>query len=246
MATTRPRTRRKTAAVEDGTEDGVELTPAAAGNGGNGHDALLTAADLFGNFEMPYAVTVTIAGVKTYFFSRPDMDEWEKKENSAPGSRARKETDPESLVWRLDNYCLAFPSTQIKTALMAAGRYSPDPSKSGRRTAAPFIAESFGVAEDSIGFHDADGEEVEEWDEVDVRIVRYANGRFGPRRRPIFHPGWRATFNLQILVPELISPGDVLILVNRAGMVRGIGDNTKFGAGRFVVESFSEPYIASW
>lgn len=214
--------------------------PAPTKANGYSEELELGPADIFGAFELPYAVTVTIAGVKTYFFSRPDMDEWEKKENSAPGSRARKETDPESLVWRLDDGQLAMPSTQMKVALIAAGRYSPDPSKTGRRSAGPFISEALGIQEDHVGFGRDD------WDEIDVRIAKYANNRFGPRRRPILHPGWRATFTLQVLVPELIRPGDVLVLVNRAGMVKGVGDNTKFGAGRFVVEGFSEPFEAHW
>ena len=206
----------------------------------------LDPGEVFGAFELPYALDVTIAGVKTYFFSRPDMDEWEKKENSAPGSRARKETDYETLVWRTEANTLAMPSTQLKVALIAAGRYSPDPSKTGRRSAAPFIGEALSIQEDIVEFHHADGKPYAKWDEVDVRIAKYANGRFGPRRRPILHPGWRASFTLQVLVPELIRPGDTLVLVNRAGMVRGVGDNTKFGAGRFTTQSFSEPYEAHW
>jgi len=197
-------------------------------------------AELFGDFELPYALDIEIAGVKPYFFSRPDMDNWELRESSAPGSRARKETDYESLVWRVDDGTLAFPATQMTKAMVAAGRYSPDPSKTGRRSAGPFIAESFSLAEDHVSFG------VKTWDEIDVRIARYANGRFGPRRRPILNPGWRASFHLQILAPELIRPGDVLVIVNRAGLVKGIGDNTTFGAGRFSVEAFSEPVPIKW
>lgn len=235
-------TTRKTAAQKR-KEETDELVEASEENG-NG--ALLGPAEIFGAFELPYSVQVTIAGVKTYFFSRPDMDEWVKKEESAPGSRARKETDPESLVWRLDDGTLAFPSTQVKTALVAAGRYSPDPSKTGRRSAAPFISEALSIAEEHVGFERSNAEGYLTWDEIDIRIVRYANGRFGPRRRPVLERGWRATFTLQVLVPELIRPGDVLVLVNKAGMVRGIGDNTKFGYGRFTVEGFSEPELAHW
>jgi len=245
MATAvKPRTTRRTKkeAVDEALVEAIEDGSDAHDNGG----VALGAADIFGAFELPYTVEVTVAGVKTYFFSRPDMDEWEKKENSAPGSRARKETDPESLVWRDADGYLAFPSTQIKTAMIAAGRYSPDPSKTGRRSAAPFISEALNVAEDVITFHHLDGEGYETWNEIDVRIVRYANGRFGPRRRPILHPGWHATFTLQVLVPELIRPGDVGVLINRAGMVRGVGDNTKFGAGRFTVATFGTPEPAHW
>lgn len=202
--------------------------------------------EAFGNFTWPYAITVTIAGVKTYFFSRPDMDEWDKKEASAPGSRTRKEVNLESLVWRTEAGTLAFPSTQFKVAMITAGRYSPDPSKTGRRSAGPFIGEAISVAEDHVEFLDANNEPYEKWDEVDRRIAKYAHNKFGPRTRPILNPGWRATCTVQVLVPELIAPGDVLTLINRAGMVRGIGDNTKFGFGRFVVEGFSEPFEAHW
>lgn len=215
-------------------------TTTSKGNGKTKNEVALTPADLFGNFELPYAIDISIAGVKTYFFSRPDMDNWEKRESSAPGSRARHEPDFESMVWRCDDATLAFPATQIQVALMAAGRYSPDPSKTGRRSAGPFIAEAFTVAEEHVSFG------VKDWDDIDIRIAKYANGRFGPRRRPVLEPGWRATFSLQILVPELIRPGDVLVLVNKAGMVKGIGDNTKFGYGRFTVERFSEPFELQW
>jgi hypothetical protein len=200
----------------------------------------MTSAELFGEFELPYAIEITIAGVKQYFFSRPDMDNWERRENSAPGSRARKEVDPESLVWRTDDGNLAFPSTQLKVAAIAAGRYSPDPAKTGRRSAGPFIAEAIGFSEEYVSFGRKD------WDAIDVRIAKYSNLKFGPRRRPILEPGWRATFRLEVLVPELTRPGDVLVLMNKAGMVKGIGDNTKFGYGRFTVEKFSEPFDLTW
>lgn len=212
--------------------------------GGTGEATVteLGPAELFGSLEMPYAVTVTIAGVRTYFFSRPDMDQWEKDEDAPPGAKSKRgaNIDYETLVWRCENGALGFPNTQLQNALMAAGRYSPDPSKTGRRSALPFIGESVTIGEEIVSFG------VSEWDAIDVRIARYANGRFGPRRRPILHPGWRATFNLHVLVPELIRPGDVLVLANRAGMVRGIGDNVKYGAGRFTVESFSEPFELHW
>jgi hypothetical protein len=197
-------------------------------------------AELFGEFEIPYAIDIKIAGVRPYFFSRPDMDSWEAKEKAAPGSKVRTDFDPEALVWRNENADLAFPSTQLKVALMAAGRFSPDPSKTGRRSAMPFIGEAFNVYQDYVSFG------VKNWDAIDVRIAKYANNRFGPRRRPILNPGWRCDFTLQILVPELIRPGDVMVLVNKAGMVKGVGDNTKFGAGRFTVEGFSEAYPLKW
>lgn len=214
--------------------------------GVNGDMPELESKDLFKDVESPYAIRFEIVGVKTYFFARPDVDEFEAKESSAPGSRRRKETNFETLVWRDEKGQLAFPSTQLKTALMMAGRYMPDPSKTGRRSARPFIAEAVSISEELCTFLNGDGLPYKSWDHIDSRLARYRNGSMGPRRRPVLYAGWRAVCTVEVLVPELIAPGDITILMNRAGLVRGIGDNATFGYGRFTVAGIGTAQSLNW
>lgn len=212
----------------------------------DGHAEQLKAASLFADVELPYALRIEVTGVRTYFFARGDASEFEAKEASAPGSTRRRQTDPETLVWRVEGGGLGFPSVQVKNALMMAGRYMPDPSKTGRRSARPFIQEALSVTEEIIPILDSEGKPKKTWDAIDTRLAKYRNGAMGPRRRPILHPGWKAIFHIEVLVPELIRPADVAVLVTKAGMVRGCGDNATYGHGRFAVTGIGNAESLNW
>lgn len=197
-------------------------------------------AELVEAIEIPYSMTFTVRGVRWYFFSRPDVNEFEKKENAAPGSRLRKETDPETLVWRNEDGQLCCPGSQFKQAMLVAARYLPDVTKTGRKSLQTTFGEVVNVADELCTFG------VKKWDDVDTRLVKYRNGAFGPRRRPVLYEGWETSCTVQVSEPQVVSPGTIAIIMQKAGLARGLGDNAKWGYGRFVVSEIGDPENLIW
>jgi hypothetical protein len=190
--------------------------------------------------ETPYTLGFTVKGVKPFFFNRYDVDGFYVSDSSPPGSRARREHNPETLVWRNGAGELALPALEFHKALSAAGRYMKDPSGTGRKSAKPFLGEALVPDEELCSFG------VTEWDEIDVRPVRLKNGSVIPKARPILVPGWSVSVHISVTMPELLSPAQVAQLMTRAGQCRGLGDGATIGYGRFVVVKVSEPAELAW
>jgi hypothetical protein len=199
-----------------------------------------TAAAELTELETPYTVGFTVKGVKRFFFNRYDVDDFYAKDESPPGSRKRREHNPESLVWRVDTGELAVPALDFHKALLAAGRYMKDPSATGRRSSKPFLAEALVPDEELCSFG------VKAWDEVDVRPTRLKNGSVIPKARPTLLPGWVSTVHISVTMPELLAPSTLSQLMTRAGQCRGIGDGSTIGYGRFVVVQVTEPAELAW
>jgi hypothetical protein len=64
------------------------------------------------------------------------------------------------------------------------------------------------------------------------RVVVQRNGI--TRSRPAFHAGWRATFSLQVVLPEYVAPSLLNELIAQAGKIIGLGDQRP-SYGRFQV-----------
>jgi hypothetical protein len=74
------------------------------------------------------------------------------------------------------------------------------------------------------------------WDHLDrQRVMVQRNGV--TRERPAFLPGWRATFEVQVLTPEYIAPTALLDVLTMAGRLVGIGDYRPT-YGRFQIVRF--------
>ena len=82
------------------------------------------------------------------------------------------------------------------------------------------------------------------WDTIDQRLGRLGT-TMAPLRRPRLEAGWVTGVTINCIWPEVFAPADIVTLMNRAGL-RGIGDATKIGMGRFVVVEVSEPLEISW
>ena len=62
-----------------------------------------------------------------------------------------------------------------------------------------------------------------EWDYLDQRrVVIQRNGV--NRVRPAFHKGWRATFEVQVVLPEYITRDVLGAAITNAGRLVGVGD----------------------
>jgi len=77
---------------------------------------------------------------------------------------------------------------------------------------------------------------VKDWDYLDRRRVMVQRNGI-TRVRPAMLKGWKATFLLQVLLPEYIDPQMLNEVIQQAGRFVGIGD-FRPTYGRFVVTKF--------
>jgi hypothetical protein len=75
-----------------------------------------------------------------------------------------------------------------------------------------------------------------EWDYLDARRVTIQRNGIN-RSRPAMRAGWKAEFDLQVLLPEYLDRAFVAGLLNDAGRLIGLGD-FRPTYGRFTVTKF--------
>jgi hypothetical protein len=196
------------------------------------NDAALTIAA-----SAPYIATVTIEGTAPMLFHRWSCDDIEAKSKAAKNSAAKKADNVESYVYRLDDGTIGIPGMYLRGAIVGAARYRQDP-RSPRKSAMDLY--KAGVVPLSLLspiLSGSDGTPADTWDYLDRQRVTVQ--RAGVTRvRPAFLPGWRATFDLQVLTPEYIAPADLLYVITEAGRLIGIAD-FRPTYGRFQVVAFS-------
>lgn len=197
---------------------------------------------LEGDFETPYSIEFTVKGVKRFFFNRFDVDGFERLQDKPPGAKSGKfkNRDPEVLVWRAEDGTLAVEGKDFQKALGEAGRYFKDPTGTGRRSSKPFVEQSTSAEEELCSFG------VKDWDEIDVRPARLRNGATVPVYRPVLLAGWETKVTIDVAMPDHLRPGDLVGLMTLAGRIQGIGDNRKFGFGRYVVTNVETPQDLIW
>jgi hypothetical protein len=203
-------------------------TKTANGNGAQAHP------------EQPYVIGFTVRGTRSFFFNRYDVDEFYEVDASPKGSKVRRDKDPMRLVWRDEVGDLCVPSTDFHKAVTEAGRYMPDVTATGRRSARPEVQRALIPVEELCSFG------VDEPSAIDVRPTRLKNGATIPKARPILVPGWETSIHLEVALPEFFTPARVVELMGRAGRVMGIGDATAIGFGRFVITSIDAPREIQW
>jgi len=195
----------------------------------------------------PFGIGFTVRGVRAFFFNAPNVDAYVAADERRKAGVKRLQTpNYEDKVWRQDG-ALAVDGAQFIKAIAEMARGLPDPTKSGAKSMRPIIPTAFSVKEEFCSFTTRNGngsEPVLEWDVIDERLGRLGT-KMGPVRRPILHAGWTTSFTLLCIWPEVFSPADAVMLVNRAGQ-RGIGDAVRIGMGRFVVVEVSEPHEIAW
>lgn len=184
------------------------------------------------SLSTPYTVTLSIEGVCPILFHRWSCESVAAKGAAAKGSAAKKTDDVESYVYRAEDGTIGIPGEYLKGAIagpQGAAKYRQDP-RSPRKSALDLykagvvpltIVASLGKAE---------------WDYLDQRRVTVQRAGV-TRMRPAFLAGWKATFDLQVLIPEYIAPADLLDVITNAGRLVGVGDYRPT-YGRFQVTSF--------
>ena len=179
---------------------------------------------------IPYIVEVVVEGSATFLFHRWSVDGIEAKGRASKGSKAKKEDDLESYVYRNEKGFLCIPTEYFRMSLINAAKYKQDP-RSPRKSAMDLF--KAGV----VGLTDLCSLGMKEWQYVDRRRVMIQRNGI-TRHRPALYAGWKAEMQFQVLVPEYISSILLNEVIQSAGRLVGVGD-FRPTFGRFAVTSFS-------
>lgn len=191
-----------------------------------------TSADFVVALSQPYVVTVDIEGTSALLFHRWQCESVAAKASAAKGSAAKKTDDIDSYVWRCHDGTIGLPGEYLRGAICGpagAAKYRQDP-RSPRKSALDLYKAAV------VSLTDVASLGATTWDYLDQRRVTVQ--RAGVTRvRPAFHPGWKATLDMQVLLPEYVPPMDLLDVITRAGQLVGVGD-FRPTYGRFQVTGF--------
>jgi len=166
--------------------------------------------------SIPYAVRLTIEGASDMLFHRWNVEAIEEKAKAAKNSKAKKTDDVESYVFRNEAGELCIPGEYLRGSIINAAKFRQDP-RSPRKSAMDLFKAGFTVTTllASLG--------VKEWDYLDKR--RAPVQRQGINRvRPAMRAGYKATFDLLVLLPEYIDHNMLRETTEAAGRLVGIGD----------------------
>jgi hypothetical protein len=180
-------------------------------------------------FTQPYATKITVEGTAPLLFHRWNVESVAEKAKAAKGSRAKKEDDVESYVYRNDADELCLPGEYLRQALIHAAKYMQDP-RSPRKSAMDLFKAGIVVQTELASLGKTT------WDQLDQRrVVVQRNGI--TRTRPCMTKGWRATFELEVILPEYITREVLGVALQNAGRLVGMGD-FRPTYGRFQVVEF--------
>jgi hypothetical protein len=193
-----------------------------AGNGG----------EFVVDLSRPYRASVTIEGVVPILFHRWSVEAVEAKAKASKGSAAKKTDNIESYVWRNTDGELAIPGEYLRGSICSpqgAAKFRQDP-RSPRKSALDLYRAAVIVETElaSLGAKD--------WDFLDQRRVTVQRSGI-TRVRPAMLAGWRASFDLLVVLPEYVPPSDLLAVITDAGRLVGLAD-FRPTYGRFQVIKF--------
>ena len=184
-------------------------------------------------YEHPYVVEFKIEGVSPILLHRWNNEAVAEKANAKKGSAAKKTDNVESYVYRNEKGEICLPGTYVYGSIAdkknGAAKYRQDP-RSPRASAVKLFQAGIAPLTELATLGSA------HWDYIDARRVVVNNAGI-TRQRPAFNPGWTATMQFMVNLPEYISPTffhDVLML---AGRVVGVAD-FRPTYGRFNVVHF--------
>lgn len=203
---------------------------------GNGQPTAVAPVTNLAEFTLaasePYRVALTLQGTSTLLFHRWNCEAVEAKAKAAKGSASKKTDDVESYVYRNDGGELCIPGEYVRQAIAGpagAAKFRQDPRSTRKSALDLYKASVVSLTElATLG--------VTAWDLLDQRRVTVQRAGI-TRTRPAMLAGWRAEFELQVLLPEYIPPMDLLDVITRAGQLVGIGD-FRPTYGRFAVIGF--------
>lgn len=166
--------------------------------------------------SIPYIVAVTVEGTADIIFHRWNPESIDTKAKATKGSKAKKTDDIESYVYRDESGYICIPGEYLRGSIINAAKFKQDP-RSPRKSAMDLykagIVSLTPLA--SIG--------LKHWHYEDRR--RVVVGRAGINRtRPAVKTGWRATFDLMVVLPEYVDQAALRETIESAGRLVGIAD----------------------
>ena len=179
--------------------------------------------------EQPFTVEFELEGTSPMLFHKWDNEAVKEKSEAKKNSKAKKEDNLESYVYRNDKGELCIPGEYVRQGIIHAAKYKQDP-RSPRKSAMDIV--KAGV----ISFTELASLGTKEWDYLDKRRVVIQRNAI-TRCRPAFDKGWRAEFQFQVILPEYIEPQFFHELLIGAGRYVGIAD-FRPTYGRFQVVQF--------
>jgi len=180
-------------------------------------------------FSEPYTVRVSVEGSCDMLFHRWDSDAVDVKSAAAKNSKAKKTDDLESYVYRMTDGNIALPGEYLRRSICEAAKFRADP-RSPRKSSKDLFNAGVVVLTDlaSLG--------TKKWDFEDRRRVLIQRNAI-TRTRPAFRIGWKASFDIMVILPEYIDRHALRETIEAAGRLIGVGDfRPKYG--RFGIVSF--------
>ena len=180
-------------------------------------------------YSEPYAVHVTVQGSVDFLFHRWNAEAVDEKAAAAKNSKGKKTDNIESYVYRIDSGEIAIPGEYLRGSIINAAKFRQDP-RSPRKSAMDLFKAALVVTSPlaSLG--------VTEWDYLDKRRVMIQRQGIN-RVRPAMRAGWRATFDLLVMLPEYVDRGTLRETIESAGRLIGVGD-FRPTFGRFGIVEF--------
>lgn len=179
--------------------------------------------------SQPYVVSVSVEGAADMLFHRWNCESVEAKSKAAKNSKAKKEDDIESYVWRNEAGELCIPGEYFRQSIIHAAKFKQDP-RSPRKSAMDLfkagVVSLMPVA--TLGTKD--------WDYLDTRRVTVQRAGVN-RTRPAMRQGWSVDLDFQILTPEYIDSVLFQDVLNTAGRLVGVGD-FRPTYGRFFITDY--------
>lgn len=179
--------------------------------------------------DIPFIAEIRIQGVSDILFHRWNVEAVEEKSKAKKGSAAKKTDDLESFVYRNDEGELAVPGEYLRMAIIGAAKFRQDP-RSPRKSA----QDLFKAAVVSLTSLASFG--VKKWDYEDRRRVVIQRNAI-TRTRPALKAGWAISIQLQVNLPEYVSPDLLNEVTQQAGRLIGLAD-FRPTFGRFQVVEF--------
>lgn len=180
-------------------------------------------------FSYPYIASVTIAGISSMLFHRWNCDAVGVKAAAAKGSKAKKTDNIESYVYRNEDGEISIPGEYLRQSIIHAAKFRQDPRSPRKSAMDLFKAAIVPLTElASLG--------VSDWDYEDRRRVTVQRNGI-TRVRPAMKPGWEATIDLLVNIPEYVSPILLRQVLDDAGRLIGVGD-FRPTFGRFSVSNW--------
>lgn len=181
--------------------------------------------------ELPYSIKITLEGTVPLLFHRWDNESIAEKAKAKKNSKAKKEDNVESYVYRNDRGEICIPGEYLRQSIIQAAKFKQDP-RSPRKSACDLFKAGIATLTElsSLG--------VKDWDYLDMRRVTIQRQGI-TRIRPAMLKGWMATFEIQVLLPEYIDSHLLQDVIVNAGRLIGIGD-FRPSYGRFNIVKFEK------